>query len=100
MKVTGNKRPPQQAGEIPVRIPLQFKDQRSANNLWEQLSNLSRKINTEVHPVFTSHKIKDEFIAEEHIPPIVTSKTMHISLNVICVMQIMSALHATPYINV
>ena len=26
MKVTGSKRPPQQAGEIPVRIPLPFKD--------------------------------------------------------------------------
>ena len=32
MKVTGSKRPPQQAGEIPVRIPQSFKDQRSA--LW------------------------------------------------------------------
>ena len=29
-KVTGSKCPPQQAGEIPVRIPLPFKDQRSA----------------------------------------------------------------------
>ena len=57
MKVTGSTRPPQQAGEIPVRIPLPFKDQRSANKLREQLSDLSRKINTEVHPVFTSRKI-------------------------------------------
>ena len=48
MKVTGSKRPPQQAGEIPVRIPLPFKDQRSANKLREQLSDLSRKIKTEV----------------------------------------------------
>ena len=37
MKVTGSKRPLQQAGEIPVRIPLPFKDQRSANKLREQL---------------------------------------------------------------
>ena len=29
MKVTGSTHPPQQAGEIPVRIPLPFKDQRS-----------------------------------------------------------------------
>ena len=35
MKETGRTRPPQQAGEIPVRIPLPFKDQRSANKLRE-----------------------------------------------------------------
>ena len=37
MKATGNTRPAQQLGEIPVRIPLPFKDQRSANKLREQL---------------------------------------------------------------
>ena len=42
MKVTGSKRPPQQASEMPVRIPLPFKDQRSAIKLREQLSDLSR----------------------------------------------------------
>ena len=65
MKVTGTTRPPQQADEVPVRIPLPFKDQRSANKLREHLSDLSRKINAEVHPVFTSHKIKDELKANE-----------------------------------
>ena len=76
MKVTGSKRPPQQAGEIPVRIPLPFKDQRSANKLREQLSDLSRKIKTEVHPVFTSHKIKDELKAKEPKPPIVKQQNV------------------------
>ena len=71
MKVTGSTHPPQQAGEIPVRIPLPFKDQRLANKLREQLIDLSRKINTEVHPVFTSRKIKDELKAKEPKPPIV-----------------------------
>ena len=53
MKATGSKRPPQQAGEIPVRIPLPFKDQRSANKLLEQLrGRFSRKINTEAHSVY------------------------------------------------
>ena len=89
MKVTGSTGPPQQAGEIPVRIPLPFKDQRSANKLREQLSDLSRKINTEVHPVFTSRKITDELKAKEPKPP-----------SVICVMQTMSALQADSYINV
>ena len=63
--------PPQQAGEIPVRIALPFKDQRSANKPREQLSDLSRKINMEVHNVFKSHKLKDELKAKELKPPIV-----------------------------
>ena len=37
MKVTGSKHPRRQEGEIPVRIPLPFKDQSSANKLREQL---------------------------------------------------------------
>ena len=73
-QVTGSTFPPQQADEIPGRIPLPFKDQRSANKLREQLSDLSRKINTEVHPVFTSHKIKDELKANEPKPPIVNQQ--------------------------
>ena len=76
MKVTGSKRPPQQAGEIPVRIPLPFKDQRSANKLREQLRDPSRKINTEVHPVFTSQKIKDELKAKGPKPPIVNQQNI------------------------
>ena len=76
MKVIGSTRPPQQADEIPVRIPLPFKDQRSANKLREQLSDLSRKINTEVHPVFTGHKIKDELKAKEPKPPIVNQQNI------------------------
>ena len=77
MKVTGSSRPPsQQADEIPARIPLPFKDQRSANKLREQLSDLSRKINTEVHLVFTSHKIKDELKAKEPKPSIVNQQNV------------------------
>ena len=76
MKVAGSTRPPQHAGKIPVRISLPFKDQRSANKLREQLSDLSRKINTEVHPVFTSRKIKDELKAKEPKPPIVNQQNV------------------------
>ena len=69
---------PQQAGES--RYSRQnspaFKDQRSANKLREQLSDLSRKINTEVHPVFTSHNIKDELKAKEPKPPIVNQQNV------------------------
>ena len=76
MKVTGNTRHPQQSGEIPVRIPLPFKDQRSANKLRGQFSDLSRKINTEVHPVFTGREIKDELKAKEPKPPIVNHQNV------------------------
>ena len=76
MKATGSTSPPQQVSEIPVRIPLPFKDQRSANKLREQLSDLSRKINTEVHPVFTSHKINDELKPKEPKPPIVNQQNV------------------------
>ena len=76
MKVMEAKRPPQQAGGTPVRRPLPFKDQRSANKLREQLSDLSRKINTEVHPVLTSHNIKDELKAKEPKPPIVNQQNV------------------------
>jgi len=68
--------PPQQASEIPVRIPLPNKDQRSASKQREQLSDLSRKINTEVHPVFTSYKIKDELKTKEPKPPIVNQQNV------------------------
>ena len=76
MKVTESTRPPQQAGKSPVRIPLLFKDQRSANKLREQISDLSRKINSEVHLVFTSHKIKDELKAKEPKPPVVNRQNV------------------------
>ena len=76
MKVTGSTRLPQQADESPVRIPLPFKDQRSTNKPREQLSDLSRKINAEVHPVFTSRNIKDELKAKEPKPPIVNQQNV------------------------
>ena len=44
--------------------------------LREQLRDLSRKINTEVHPVFTSHKIKDELKAKEPKPPIANQQSV------------------------
>ena len=51
-----------------------FKDQRSAKKLREQPTDLRQKVNTEVHFVFTSHGIKDEFKAKEPKPPIVSKK--------------------------
>ena len=60
-----------------------------------------QKINTEVHPVFTSRKIKDELIKLRNLNlQLSASKTLYISLNVICVMQIISGLQADTYISV
>ena len=41
------------------------------------LRDLSRKINAEVHPVFTSRKIKDELKAKEPKPPIVSQQNVY-----------------------
>ena len=61
--VTGNACPQQQQApsqqEVPIRVVLPYKDQKAANSVRRQLSDLSRKINTEIRPVYTSRKIKD-----------------------------------------
>jgi len=46
--------------EASVRIVLPYKDQKSANVERKQLADLSRKINADISPVYTSRKIKDE----------------------------------------
>ena len=46
--------------ENPVRVVLPFKDQESADRVRRQLRDLSRKINHEVQPIFTSGKLAQE----------------------------------------
>ena len=55
----------------PIRIVLPFKDQKSANSVRRQLGSLSRKINVDISPVYTSRKIKDEIKVRENKPPLV-----------------------------
>ena len=52
-----------------VRLPS--KDQKSANAVRHQLSDLSRKIDAVVQPVYVSKKIKGHFKPKEHKPLIV-----------------------------
>ena len=62
-KVSEDSRTQQQVPEkqeAPIRIVLPFKDQKSANAVRRQLGDLSRKINVDISPVYTSRKIKDE----------------------------------------
>ena len=51
--------------EAPVRIVLPYKDQKSANVVRKQLADLSRKINADISPVYTSRKIKDNIKVRE-----------------------------------
>ena len=60
--------------EVPVRIVLPYKDQKSANVVRKQLADLSRKINADISPVYTSRKIKDEIKIKEEKPPLVTQQ--------------------------
>ena len=67
--VTGNACPqeqqaPSQQG-VPIRVVLPYKDQKAADSVRRQLSDLSRKINTEIRPVYTSRKIKDTIKVKE-----------------------------------
>ena len=54
----------------PVRIILPFKDQRSADIVRRQLSDLGKKINSDIRPVFTSKKIADDIRVAEAKPPL------------------------------
>ena len=55
----------------PIRIVLPFKDQRSADAVRKDLSELSKKIGSDLHPVFTSRKIIDDIKGVEVKPPLI-----------------------------
>ena len=50
---------------------LPVKDQKSAKAVRRQLSDLIRKINAEISPVYTSRRIKDDIKVREDKPPLV-----------------------------
>ena len=58
----------------PVWIILTFKDQRSADFVRRQLSDLAKKINSDLRPVFRSKKIADEIKVTEPNPPLVNEQ--------------------------
>ena len=60
--------------EAPIRIVLPFKDQKSANAVRRQPGDLSRKINVDIIPVYTSRKIKDQIKVKEGNPPLVNQQ--------------------------
>ena len=70
--VTDQQTPGEQ--EVPTRIVLSFKDQRSADTVRKQLGDLSRKINADIRPVYTIRKIKDQIKETERKPPLVNQQ--------------------------
>ena len=73
MRVTENVCSKQQVSDeqdAPIRIVLPFKDQKSANAVRHQLSNLSQKIDAIVQSVNVSKKNKGHFKPKKHKPPI------------------------------
>ena len=61
-------------GNKTIRIVLPFKDQKSANVVRKQVADLSRKINADISPVYTSRKIKAEIKVKEDKPPLVSQQ--------------------------
>ena len=53
----------------PVQIILPFKDQRSADLVRRQLSDLVKKVNRDLCPLFTSTKIADAIKVTKPKPP-------------------------------
>ena len=49
---------------------MSLKDQRSADTLGRDLSYLSKKIGSDLHPVFTSRKMIDDIKVVEAKPPL------------------------------
>ena len=83
-----------------VRISLPFKDQKSADAVRKQLKDFSKKIETELQPVYTSPKIDDKFKLQEEKPALVNHQCfVYIIFVVICAMQIISLILHAIFIN-
>ena len=55
---------------------MPYKEQKSTNIVHKQLADLSRKINMDISPVYTTRKIKDEIKVREDKPPLVIESKM------------------------
>ena len=67
-----------QVGDVqlsaPVRTILPFKDQKSADVVRRQLSDVGKKINSDLRPVFTSKKIANDIKVADAKPPSVNQQ--------------------------
>jgi len=60
--------------EAPIRIVLSYNEQKSANVVRKQLGDLSRKINADISPGYTSRTIKDEIKVKGDKPRLVSQQ--------------------------
>ena len=60
--------------DSPVQITLPFKGQKSADSVHRQLSDLGKKIDRVLQPVFTSTKISEDLKVTETKPSLVTQQ--------------------------
>ena len=70
-----------------VRIILPFKDQKSADSVRRQLSDLGKKIDRVLQPVFTSRKISEDLKVTETKPSLVNQQGVVYEFNAIRVMR-------------
>jgi len=62
--------------DSPVLITLPFKDHKSADSVCRQLSDLGKKIDRVMQPVFTSRKISEDLKAMETKPSLVNQQCL------------------------
>ena len=79
----------------PIRVFLPFYYQKAVNSVGRQLKDLSRYINIEINPVFTSRKLKEQIkIKRKKATP--REPTMR-CICVTCVLQVMSYIYADTF---
>lgn len=68
----------QRSSDSPLQIifHVPFKDQKSADQVRRRFSDLGRKIDYELQPVFTSKKIIDDLRLMELKPPLINSQNV------------------------
>ena len=57
-----------------IILVLPFIDQKSADSVKHQLCHLNKKINADLQPVFTSHKLENVLKIQEQKPPLVNQQ--------------------------
>ena len=82
-----------------IRIVLPFKDQRCADAVRKYLSELNKKIGSDLRPAFTSRKIIDDIKGVEAKPPLSNQHCAVYKFSVITVIQIMSDTHPDNFFN-
>ena len=65
------------------------------------MKTTKRDFNTDITPVYTSRKIRDEFRVKEDKPPVVNQQcVVHVIFSVCCVIQVMSVTRSDTFTSV